>query len=623
MYFVKPVNFANKPSRYNEFLKKYSIDDLLGRLDYRRDNYIVLDRNQLLPISSNPNNLKRTAKIKDPLFPTMTLKIISDVLRRERLAKRCYLIYFGYIYDGGILVINPDNLEPVNRIYEPFVNISGYNGKLYERINEKNKRKLEWYEERGFNRDEIETIKVLTPEEVEEQKEIARENRKILRNNCKRFFLEIIRKNPDSKIFLFPPPTSFEYKSVISALKYCSKKLNTDCLENNLFYKELRSEITPYALNFNSHLNHVVHQISKKDLRIRKDYYFHKPNFEFSFPPNFDSESNSYNPLIDESGKFTIDIENSYITDRERWEHALKKIKDFSLKRNINILKEDLYCFEPIESLLIREMQKVGEVKPFIKPIREYDISDIPINKRFSATELAAPCDLSSMENCFRVEIYDKEDEKNIFFGTLYHHLIFYEPKEISENRPYINHRILEIGGMNLIPRDLYTERNMTCKIEYRGEEIHLSAMADALFECEGKIVIVEVKNSQPLPELYKRRHALQMNVEKIILERQGFEVEEKGIIYYVKGYPSDFSEGTPKSSVRPRYPTFTDELEGDLYFRIIDRKKLITKIIKSPEEGIKELRRREEIANCWHLDHPYFEEKLNAIYIKAKNYTN
>jgi len=70
-----------------------------------------------LPITSNPKNLKSSSRISDPLAPySLSTRIIAE-----------------------ILVIDPTQMKSLNEGYTPYLNFSGLDAKIFERLNEKRK----------------------------------------------------------------------------------------------------------------------------------------------------------------------------------------------------------------------------------------------------------------------------------------------------------------------------------------------------------------------------------------------------------------------------------------------------------------------------------------------------
>jgi len=607
MYFKHPRNIVTYPSSYTKRLLKSPNPP---EANLKRNLLIFPSSKQILPISSHPKNLKSSSRISDPLAPySLSSKIIAEHLVKYGLSEKSYIVYLGYIKDGGILVVDPTRMKPINEDYEPFLNFSGLDFKKFERLNEKRKFKKEWYEKQGYKEEEIEEIKIV--KDMEPEKKAARENRKIIKKNLKKFIEPFYEKHQNKlKIFVFDSKNSFEYKAVYSSLD----KLNAlDCLTHKNFQP---GENYSSLEGLRKEIKHLLYQNGiKENLKLEK--YFKELDFNFNWPPKFDLESNSYTIFSEEFlEKEENTIFGKIINDRIRYKQFLEKYKQFLQNFGFNeteIAKklESLPCYEPIESLIIKQEEKIGELQPFTKEIKTMEIKADIFNS-FLPNLFSAPCSLTRIYQALNVEIREMRDEERIFLGTEYHKLILSDPEEMA----YINHSIWKISGLNPIPRSFYTEKRICGEIEVDGKKIYFPGVVDAIAICDGEIIILEYKLSPVLPEKYKRGHAKQILAYKKILESHGYKIGDIDILFYGIAPPS---KPELKSSVTNRYVISTSEqLEKEFYEDLKDYFYWLKKIYYSPEDGVKKLREDEEKRGCKICSSDILAEQKDKAAIEA-----
>jgi len=558
------------------------------KVDTDRNILVFPNPKQILPISSHPRNFKSSTRIADPLAPyAFSDQIISKYLSNHGLDKS-YLVHLGYIHDGGILVINPENMEAVNESYRPYLNYSGLDFKKYEKVMEKRKFRRKWYLEHGFTEEEIEKINIV--EDMEPEKKAAIENRKIIRKNLLKFlkpFYETHGKN--LKVFVFAPINSFEYKAVSSSLK----KLKA---QNCLIHKNLR-EGKDYSSSeaLKIEIENLLYQFRIQE-NVKFEKYFNKVNFDFFWPPEFDPESNSYTIFQREFLRGErANVFGKIINDKQRYEKFLEEYENFLKgldfdEKEIEEKKLKLPCYEPIESLILRQCERIGELKPFTQEIKRFD-AEANLFNSFSPSQFSAPCTLTRIYQALNVRIMEKEEEEKVFLGDKYHKLILSNPQDNA----YINHEIWKLVGLQPFPRSFYTEKKLSGEIEIDGKKIYLSGITDAVSICGDEIVLFEYKLSPVLPEIYKRAHAKQLLAYKKILESLGYKVADIAILLYGIAPPS---KPELKSSVTNRYVIFSSGLREEFEDDLKDYFYWIKELYREPEK-IKKLREKEIERGC------------------------
>lgn len=587
MYFKKSSrNIITRPLFYFQLLG----GSKPPKADSERGILIFPSPRQALPITSHPKNLKQSTRIADPLAPySLSDRIIADFLKINDLNKRSYLIHLGYIDDGGILVVDPTNMSAVNERYEPFLNYSGLNAKRFEKLMERRKFRREWYLNQGFSEEEIEKIKIV--EDMEAERKAARKNREIIKKNLLTFLRPFYEKHGKNlKVFVLESESSFEYKAVLSSLK----KLGAlDCLK----HKDLEAgENYSSLMGLKKEIKHLLHQ-SKIEENVKLNKYFKDVDIEFYWPPEFDDESNSYTVFQEEFLKDKkFNVYGKIVNDRMRHKGFIENYKNFlsnlSLdEKEIKKRVETLPSYEPIESLVLKQSEKIGQSKPFTEKLKNSE-EGLNILNFFSPSQFSAPCTFSRICQALKVKIYTSKEEEKIFLGNEYHKLILSDPKEDV----YINHKIWELAGLEPIPRSFYTEKHMYGKIELDGRKIHLSGLADAILTCDNEIILFEYKLSQVLPEIYKKGHAKQLLAYKFILESLGYKVADVGILLYGIAPPS---KPELRSSVTNRYAIFSSGLREEFKEDLKDYFHWVRKIYDSPEEETKKLLKEEIERGC------------------------
>jgi hypothetical protein len=614
MYFVPPQNIGNKPSYFQNLISRHP--GLPEEIDFERDVLIFPGNRQALPLCTNPKNQKPSTRMRDPLAPfAFTDRMISDLLRK--MGKTAYLIHLGYVRNGGILIIDSNDMKPVGE-YVPFSNISSLNSKAYERIEERKRRNIAWYLSRGFREEDVEEIKFA---DMEVEKKAVRTNRKIVRDNVLKLLKRFYEKNSERLTFVLTPESSFEYQAVKSSLKKLGALdsfRHKDISESGESYFSLGS--------LASQLGHIAYQLKKESVSTKLEKYFPTSELEFVWPPEFDFGSNSFNPffrdgeIVNEfnSGLFRY---GKFVTDRERYAGLVERFKQ-ELKTKNNLpeeeiarqLEKELYPFEPIESLALRQWEKVDPIRPFTEPIENPDTKSLGINEYFQASQLSAPCIMRMLYQAFDVRVFGPEEARRISLGKEYHDLVLHEPEG---ERPYINHYIWRIVGLEPVPRKLYTEKSVVGWIDLGKRRIYGTCRVDAAFVTkDGKLLLSDYKQSQVLPEIYKMAHARQLLVEKLLLESRGFACEDIGIVFYGIAPPS---EPKLKSSVTNRYVIFTERLEEETLSLLEEYVFWMEKILKDPEAGVDELYRNEREKGCGCVEQPLAEERKNVLKEKVK----
>ena len=608
MYFKSPQHIITKPHNFTERLLK---NPNPPEVDLNRNLLIFPSSKQILPITSNPKNLKSSSRISDPLAPySLSTRIIAEILVNYGLSGKSYLIYLGYIKDGGILVVDPTQMKPLNEGYTPYLNFSGLDAKIFERLNEKRKFKKGWYKAQGYKEEEVEEIKVV--EDLEPERKAAKENRKIVRKNLKKFLESFLEKHQNKlKIFVFDSKSSFEYKAVYSSLKELKA---LDCL----FHKNFQPGENYSSLEgLRKEIKHLLYQNGieiREDLKLEK--YFNDVDFNFNWPPEFDFQSNSYTIFLEEDlEKERNTIFGKIINDRVRYSQFLKRYRQFLKNFGFNDTEvekrlESLPCYEPIESLIIKQEEKIGELKPFTKEIKSLEIK-VDIFNSFSPSLFAVPCTLTRIQQALNVKIRELKEEEKIFLGTEYHKLILSDPEEMA----YINHAIWRISGLNPIPRSFYTEKKICGEIEIDGKKIYFPGVVDAITVCDDEIIILDYKLSPVLPEKYKRGHAKQIFLYAKILESYGYKVGDIGILLYGIAPPS---KPELKSSVTNRYAIFTSELEEELCENVKDYFYWLKELYYSPDDGMRKLRKEEEKRGCKICSSDVLAEQKDKAAIEA-----
>jgi len=608
VYFRRTArDIVTRPSLYSQLLNNTNLPEA----DTNRNILIFPSHKQILPISSHPKNSKSSTKTTDPLAPySLSEKIISEYIRNHGLDKKTYLLHLGYINDGGILVIDPVNMKAVNETYEPYLNYSGLDVKKYGKVMEKRKFRKEWYLKHGFKEEEIEKINIV--EDMEPEKKAATKNRKIIRENLLNFLKPFYETHGEKlKVFVFAPRNSFEYKAVASSLK----KLNA---QNCLIHKNLKEGKDYSSLQgLKIEIENLLYQFGIQE-NIRLEKYFSNVDFDFNWPPEFDPNSNSYTIFPTEFlEKERNNVFGKIITDRQRYENFLEEYKNFLQAHSFNedeIEKkiENLPSYEPIENLILKQWEKIGELKPFTQQIKSQMKSlneKERLLKSFSPSQFSAPCTLTRIYQALNIEIMEKEEEEKVFLGKKYHELILNDPQENA----YINHEIWKLVGLQSLQRSFYTERQLSGEIKIGNKDVYLSGITDAISICGDEIVLFEYKLSQVLPEIYKKSHAKQLLAYKKILESLGYKVADIGILLYGIAPPP---KPELKSSVTNRYAIFSSNLREEFEDDLKDYFDWIEKLYEEPEK-IKELRENEIERGCKICSQDSLAEKKDKLAIE------